>query len=129
MGLDIYFHKVKTTEIGYFRKVNFLVNFFESKGFKRENLVPFRVKKMYIVELIDKCQQILKANELLSEKETKELAKESLPTTDGFFFGSTDYDEYYLEDVKSVLDYCQNELLPMFDELDDDENIEFLIWY
>lgn len=30
----------------------------------------------------------------------KEKAEELLPTQSGFFFGSTDYDEYYLEDLK-----------------------------
>jgi hypothetical protein len=29
-----------------------------------------------------------------------EVAAENLPTTSGFFFGSTDYDEWYMEDMK-----------------------------
>lgn len=32
MGLDIYLTKRKRSEIGYFRKVNFLVKFFEERG-------------------------------------------------------------------------------------------------
>ena len=28
------------------------------------------------------------------------LAEELLPTRSGFFFGSTDYDEWYFEDIK-----------------------------
>ena len=27
-----------------------------------------------------------------------------LPTTSGFFFGSTDYDEYYVNDIKETID-------------------------
>ncbi len=30
------------------------------------------------------------------------LAAELLPTTSGFFFGGTDYDQYYLDDLKST---------------------------
>jgi hypothetical protein len=31
------------------------------------------------------------------------VAKELLPSTSGFFFGSTDYDEYYVEDIKNTI--------------------------
>jgi hypothetical protein len=37
MGLDLYFHRVKRKEIGYFRKVNFLVAFFEKRGYDRHS--------------------------------------------------------------------------------------------
>ena len=30
-------------------------------------------------------------------------AEELLPTCSGFFFGSTDYDEYYFEDLKDSI--------------------------
>ena len=29
---------------------------------------------------------------------------ELLPTTSGFFFGGTDYDEYYVNDIKETID-------------------------
>ena len=38
---------------------------------------------------------------------TNSTAKDLLPTTEGFFFGSQDYDEYYFEDLidtKALLD-------------------------
>ena len=56
-------------------------------------------------------------------------AEELLPTVDGFFFGSTEYDEGYFDDVEQVLKYCEETLLPMFDELDDRESIYFSTWY
>lgn len=120
MGLDIYFEKRKATEIGYFRKVNFLVKYFETLGFNVENQIPFRIKKDQVLELRDRCCKVL---------DNHELAKELLPTMRGFFFGNTDYNEYYFEDVQSVLDYCNEELIPAFDNLDDDEQIYFLTWY
>lgn len=47
----------------------------------------------------------------------------------GFFFGSTEYNEYYFEDVKEVRDYIKNTLLPKFEELGSEEEIFFETWY
>ena len=33
--------------------------------------------------------------------------KELLPTADGFFFGSTEYDEYYLKDIKNTIEILE----------------------
>lgn len=59
MGLDIYFHLNKegqeeTSEIGYFRKVNFLVSFFEDYG-EVENLKPLKIEKSWVKDLINCC--------------------------------------------------------------------------
>lgn len=118
MGLDIFFetHKV----IGYFRKVNFLVKYFGDLGFDIENQTPFCINKDQVTELRDRCQEVL---------DNHDKAEELLPTMSGFFFGSTDYDEYYFDDVKQVLEYCEETLLPMFDNLDNKEDIYFSTWY
>ena len=47
----------------------------------------------------------------------------------GFFFGSIYYDEYYYDDVKQVFEYCKNNLLPIFNELEEDEYLTFETWY
>lgn len=120
MGLDIFFNKCKTKQIGYFRKVNFLVGFFENKGMDIENQRPIDVSKEDVEELIDKCEGILNG---------KLDPEEELPTREGFFFGSCSYNENYYEDVKNVLEYCKETLLPYFDDLDNGERIEFAIWY
>lgn len=120
MGLDIYLTKKKRSEIGYFRKVNFLVKFFEDKGFDVENQTPFEISKEQAKELLERCKEVLKDNSK---------GQELLPTMDGFFFGSTDYDEYYYEDVKEVKNYIEKTLLPEFDALKDDESIYFETWY
>lgn len=118
MGLDIFFEKHKV--VGYFRKVNFLVKYFESLGFDVEHQTPLYITKEQAIELRNRCQMVL---------DDHSQAEELLPTMDGFFFGSTDYDEYYFEDVEQVLKYCEETLLPMFDELDDRESIYFSTWY
>lgn len=120
MGLDIFFNRVHRTQVGYFRKVNFLVAYFEKKGFNVETQSDYYVTVEDVTELIELCKEVL---------ENHDCAKGLLPTMGGFFFGSTDYDEYYFEDVKEVLKYCEETLLPMFDDLDTEEYITFDTWY
>lgn len=120
MGLDIFFTKRKSNNIGYFRKVNFLVKYFEELGFDVENQTPFEISREDAEVLLSRCKQVLKKHSL---------AEELLPTTEGFFFGSTDYDEAYFDDVKAVRDYVKDTLLPQFDELKEDEKIYFETWY
>ena len=120
MGLDIYFTKRKSEEIGYFRKVNFLVKYFEDLGFDVENQIPFRISKEDAEVLLSRCNQVLKDHSKASEL---------LPTMSGFFFGSTEYDKDYFEDVKEVRDYIKNTLLPKFEELGSEEEIFFETWY
>lgn len=120
MGLDIYFTKKSEKEIGYFRKVNFLVKFFEDRGFDTLNQDPFNITREYAEELLSRCNKVL---------EVHSLAETLLPTMEGFFFGSTDYDDHYFENVKDVRDYVKNTLLPEFDKLDYNEGIYFGTWY
>jgi hypothetical protein len=123
MGLDINFVRIKTVEenLAYFRKVNFLVGFFENYFDKEiENCENFKITKKSVEELKTRCEKVL-ANH--------KLAEELLPTREGFFFGSLNYDEYYFEDVAQVLDTCKEVLLPEFEDLEDDEHIAFCIWY
>jgi hypothetical protein len=42
--------------------------------------------------------------------EDSSAAEELLPTTAGFFFGGTDYDEYYMEGVKRTIKMLEEEL-------------------
>ena len=114
MGLDIFLTKKKRTNIGYFRKVNFLVKFFEERGFDVENQTPLEISKEQAEELLERCEEVLKDNSK---------GPELLPTMSGFFFGNTDYNSYYYKDVKSVRDYIKETLLPEFDTLKDDESI------
>jgi hypothetical protein len=120
MGLDIFVHKVKYHRLGYFRKVNFLVKFFESKGFDVDHQIPLSFDKEIAEELLDICNQVLKDHSK---------AKELLPTMSGFFFGSTDYNEYYFKNVEFVRDWVKDTLIPEFDSLKDGECIEFSTWY
>lgn len=120
MGLDIYFTKKRSEEVGYFRKVNFLVAYFAELGFDIENQTPYELCKDDVEELLNRCNQVLENNEL---------AEELLPTMSGFFFGSIEYDDGYFDNVKKVKKFIQSELLPKFDELEDNETLYFETWY
>lgn len=78
------------TEVAYFRKVNFLVGHF---GYE-ENLSDVLISREEVESLVEKCKLVI---------ENHELARDLLPTTEGFFFGGLEYDELYFEDVEEVL--------------------------
>ena len=101
MGLDIYFTRKKTNEIGYFRKVNFLVKYFENKGMDVENQRPLEIFKEDVEELAENCRKVL---------ENHDLAEELLPTCSGFFFGGTDYDEFYMSDIINTIEIIERVL-------------------
>ena len=77
----------------YFRKVNFLFKYYEDRGKMYDQCYAF-TDADDIDDIIDKCEQVLKDHSL---------AAYLLPTQDGFFFGSTDYDDWYFSDVKDCL--------------------------
>lgn len=118
MGLDINF--IKTKKIGYFRKVNFLVRFFESRGYDIDNMTLISIDREDAEELLERCHMVL---------EDHSRADELLPTTSGFFFGNTEYNEEYFQDVREVKNYIRFILLKEFDNLKDDEEINFNIYY
>ena len=92
-------------EVAYFRKVNFLIPFF---GYE-ENCSNIEIGKYQVEDLIEACKEVL-ANH--------DKASFLLPTQAGFFFGSTDYDDWYFDDVQNVKEKFE-EILADFD-MDED---------
>lgn len=89
-------------EIGYWRKANQIHNFFVEKCAEGvDQCQPIYVDEDELQELLDNCNYAL---------ENKDRAKEILPTRSGFFFGGTDYDEYYYEDLKHTVDIVEKAL-------------------
>lgn len=120
MSLNIFFTKCKSKNIGSFGKMSFLAKYFEDLGFDTDHRDSFEISKEDVEVLLSRCKQVLKKHSL---------AEELLPTTEELFFGNTNYDEAYFDDVKAVRDYVKNTLLPQFDELKEDEKIYFEILY
>ncbi len=78
--------------VGYWRKANQIHNWFVVNIQNGEDdCKTYEVDREQLAELKDLCDEVL---------ENPEKAEDLLPTSDGFFFGSTDYDEYYLEDLR-----------------------------
>ena len=82
-------------DVTYWRKVNQIHNWFDSQI---ENGIDNCKEYFYsfdkLIELREACKQVLANNEL---------AEELLPTCEGFFFGETDYDEYYFDELNNTV--------------------------
>ena len=84
-------------QVGYWRKANQIHAWFvehvqdgiDDCDYHRE------VTKEILEELLDTCHEVLC---------NPDLAELRLPTQCGFFFGGTEYDEYYMQDLKNTMD-------------------------
>lgn len=92
--------KEVSIELGYWRKANHIHNWFVKnvQGGKDE-CQPHYVSREHLKELRSICEQVLENNELASTL---------LPTTPGFFFGGTDYDEYYFEECRDTIEFIDS---------------------
>ena len=86
-------------EAGYWRKANHIHRWFvENVQDNDDTCKDYYVDPGKLKELLALVEAVL-ANHKLAEK--------LLPTQEGFFFGGTEYDEYYfedLEDTKKILE-------------------------
>lgn len=131
-------------DIGYWRKANAIHAWFVKNVQNNiDNCQSHEVSKEQLAKLYLICKTIVTESTLAPDKvingqrfnnETgeweniyedgyiitnPELAAKLLPTQSGFFFGGTDYDEYYMEDVKYTF-----ELLPkIISETDFDKQV------
>lgn len=126
-----------TEEIGYWRKANQIHNWFvENVQDGVDDCSSYIVSKEKLEELLDICKQvqasinlidgtvrngqIMKDGEIVDNIEPGKqivntvVAEELLPTCSGFFFGSTDYDQWYAEDINNTIEILEN-VLKKFD--------------
>ena len=88
---------VKGQERSY-RKVNQIQNYFETRFYEggnesdneEYNCVNTKVDDFTIDDLLNRIANI-------NKNPTATIAEAEFPTTDGFFYGDTDYDEFYFE--------------------------------
>lgn len=80
--------------VAYWRKANCIHEWFvKNVQGGVDDCNPYRVDRDKLIELQQICERVYKSGD-------PELAAELLPSASGFFFGSTDYDEYYFEQVE-----------------------------
>lgn len=122
-------------EAGYWRKANAIHQWFvQNVQDGEDDCREYHVSKEQLRDLLDKCLEVLaraevaggkiqngtafkdgKAEPIMQDgkyiKNAEEIAK-ILPTAGGFFFGSTDYNEWYLDDIKltvEIINKCLDE--------------------
>ena len=118
MGLDMWLMKKnkKTDykeEICYWRKANQIHHWFvENVQNQIDDCNDYEVSKEQLKDLLQICKKV---------KNNKIHAQELLPTCEGFFFGDTEYDEYYWNDI----DYTIEMINKVLKEVNFDEEIVY----
>ena len=111
MGLDMYLYGKKDNynligynigkigiqvEVGYWRKANSIHKWFvENIQGGVDNCATYSVGKESLEELKSLCEKVL---------DDIDLAEKLLPTQEGFFFGKTEYDEWYFDDLRDTIE-------------------------
>ena len=133
--LNIDFHKISeiSEKVGYWRKANQIHSWFvKNVQDGEDNCQEAYVSKEQLEELKSLCEKIINSTKLVPDKvhngtsykgneviehwedgmvlEDSTMAEEFLPTQDGFFFGSTHYDEYYWQDLLYTIEICKRAL-------------------
>ncbi len=116
-GEEDFFGKAK--EIAYWRKANQIFGYLEKKvalGNNLENCKTYEVTPSMFLEFYD---------DLVQARLSRDTSL--FPTTEGFFFGSTEVDKYYwdtlldsidmlAEEVKIIKEYIDNDNLDNYDK-------------
>ena len=99
--------------VGYWRKANQIHRWFvENVQDGEDDCGRYPVSGEQLAELL-RIVKIVIAN--------PDLAKELLPTKEGFFFGDTEYGDYYIEDLQNTVEILEG--------LDLSDNIEDTYYY
>ena len=92
-------------EVGYWRKANHIHNWFMQNCARRDeydnpidDCRPIEITVDKLEKLLDACKKVLADHSL---------AETLLPTQSGFFFGSTEYDEYYFGDIEKTIEIIE----------------------
>lgn len=99
MGLDLYLYtqskpgnqlgeQLPRTEVAYFRKFNALLKWVDTHVEKVANCEDIILDKNTLQKLLQTLERLTGKN-----------CQREFPTTDGFFFGSMQYDTWYWQDV------------------------------
>lgn len=129
-----YGYKTIFEQIGYWRKANHIHNWFvKNVQDGIDECDTYEVTKEQLEDLLSVCKEVLNNSKLVKGKvvngqkyengkmvniyqdgeyiEDSSVAEELLPTTSGFFFGGTEYDEWYYKDVENTINIIENVLI------------------
>ena len=86
-------------EVGYWRKCNQVHKWFvDNVQAGRDDCGEYYVDDALIKDLYKICKEI---------QEDPKKAEDLLPSYPGFFFGTYDYDEYYMKDIQHTIDILE----------------------
>lgn len=92
--------KYVAEEVAYWRKANQIHNWFvQNVQGGVDNCQSSYVSRDNLEDLLDLCKQVDSDNEL---------ADSLLPSASGFFFGGTEYDEWYFKDIKNTITFLED---------------------
>lgn len=96
------------TDVGYWRKANAIHRWFvENVQDGEDDCEMYVVEKEALETLLDVCKTVLNAQH---QDEFESIAMQWLPTQDGFFFGGTDYDNWYIADLEDTINIIEKVL-------------------
>ena len=102
---DLRISRQTNYEVGYWRKANHIHNWFMQNCAERDDwdnpiddCRPIKIAIGALEKLLDTCKKVLADHSL---------AETLLPTQSGFFFGSTEYDEYYFGDIEKTIEIIE----------------------
>ena len=94
--------------IGYWRKANAIHDFFvRNVQDGEDDCKKYFVGLEILIQLRIKCKELIELYNI-NKSSFEKKAKEILPTTSGFFFGSTEYDEFYIQDLNDTIEIIDN---------------------
>lgn len=117
-------------QVGYWRKANAIHNWFvKNVQDGNDDCGEYEVSKQDVLKLLSECKKVMSSSKLVEgvikngeqlvggvwvpipeegkNIENSEIAEKLLPTKSGFFFGGTDYDQYYYNDIKYTVELLE----------------------
>ena len=94
VGTDLEVSDIRATA-GYWRKANQIHGWFVKNVQEGEDdCKEYYVSRQNLIDLRDLCERVIADNSL---------APTELPTASGFFFGATEYDDWYYKDLADTI--------------------------
>lgn len=102
-----------TARAAYWRKANQVHQWFvDNVQDGEDNCAEYSVSREGLAELVELCKKVLA---------DRNQAEQLLPAQSGFFFGSTEYDQYYFGDLQETI----NQIEAALDEFGDGWNFHY----
>ena len=108
-GIEVDTSKVRyiIEEVGYWRKANHIHRWFvENVQSGKDDCGEYYVKEDQLANLLETCKEVLN---------DRDKAEKLLPTTSGFFFGTTDYGPHYFNDIENTISIIESLFEPDLD--------------